>query len=49
MTYLSTENNLNYSADMIYGFLDPQTNIFYAFDSPEEYQCFLDMAAQMNP
>ena len=33
---------------MLYGFLDPQTNVFYAFDSAEEYQRFLDMAAMMS-
>jgi len=29
------------NTDQVYGFLCPQTNVFYAFDSYETYQQFM--------
>jgi hypothetical protein len=31
-----------------YGFLDPQTNVFYAFSSEREYLMFLEMMSSGN-
>ena len=35
MANLNTESPLAVDPSMLYGFLDPQTNVFYAFDSAE--------------
>ena len=45
-------NQTNISADgtnqQVYGFLCPKTNVFYAFDSYEVYQQFLQWLAQQD-
>lgn len=42
-----TDSNSN---DQVYGFLCPKTNVFYAFDSYETYQQFLDwLNSQQSP
>jgi len=31
---------------LTYGFLDPQTNVFYAFDSFQDYSMFMSLMEQ---
>lgn len=37
-----SSTNDGIGAQMVYGFLDEQTQIFYAFESYEQYQLFLE-------
>ena len=36
----------NSTQQLTYGFFDPQTNVFYAFDSLQDYSMFMSLMEQ---
>lgn len=44
-----TPNVPDSNSDQVYGFLCPTTNVFYAFDTFEVYQQFLQWLEQQQP
>ena len=48
MSTVNTPANSN-NNEQVYGFLCPQTNVFYAFDSYETYQQFMEWLHNQAP
>ena len=44
-----TQETTSVNGEQVYGFLCPKTNVFYAFDSYEVYQQFLQWLGEQQP
>jgi hypothetical protein len=48
MNHSTNQSRSAEQPDRVYGFMDQTTNVFYAFESFEEYDAFLQWLEQQN-